>query len=139
MADTSAFQRRLARIPVRVRAEVTKHMTDAAEEVARIMRAVGPDDRTFQLERSIRVEPVPSELRVRIKAGGRATTKQVRKGASVEYDYALSQEFGTQNMPASPFFYPVWRLRRRSVRARINRAIRKAIIAEAQRQGFGNG
>jgi hypothetical protein len=139
MAETAAFKRRLARIPARVRAEVMQHMADAAEEVAGIMRRVGPGDRTFVLERSIRIEPEPAQLRVRIKAGGKDTRKAVRSGASVLYDYALAQEFGTENMPASPFFYPVWRLRRRAVRSKIQRAIRKSVISEANRQGLGNG
>lgn len=139
MVDTSAFQRRLKRIPSRVRAEVVAVMQDAAEDVAAIMRKVGPEDRTFRLERSIRVEPNAPAMKVRILAGGRATTKSVRKGASATYDYALAQEFGTQDMAANPFFYPTWRLRRRSVRTKINRAIRQAVRAEAARQGFGNG
>lgn len=139
MVDTTAFRRRLQRIPARVRAEVVAVMQDAAEEVAGIMRKVGPNDRTFALERSIRVEPYASAMKVRILAGGRLTTKSVRKGASATYDYALAQEFGTQEMAANPFFYPTWRLRRRSVRTKINRAIRKAVRAEAARQGFVDG
>jgi HK97 gp10 family phage protein len=139
MADTSAFKRRLARIPARVRADVMGVMEAAAGEVAQIMRVVGPDDRTFELERSIRVEPSPGELRVRIKAGGKRTTRAVREGSGVAYDYALAQEFGTENQAARPFFYPTWRLRRRSVRSKINRAIKRAVMDEARRQGLANG
>jgi HK97 gp10 family phage protein len=41
--------------------------------------------------------------------------------------YARFHEFGTVNMAAKPFFFPVYRARRRSVRSRITGAIRKAI------------
>lgn len=41
--------------------------------------------------------------------------------------YARWQEFGTQNMPANPFFFVVWRANRRRVRGGINRAVRKAL------------
>ncbi len=41
--------------------------------------------------------------------------------------YARFLEFGTQKMTARPFFYPVWRARRKRVRARITRAISKGI------------
>ena len=41
--------------------------------------------------------------------------------------YARWVEFGTKNMPASPFFFVVWRLHRRRVRNGINRAARKAV------------
>jgi len=41
--------------------------------------------------------------------------------------YARFQEFGTVDMTANPFFFPVWRAHRRRARTRISRAISKAI------------
>ncbi len=41
--------------------------------------------------------------------------------------YARFHEFGTVKMRASPFFFPVWRARKRRVRNRISRAVGKAI------------
>lgn len=41
--------------------------------------------------------------------------------------YARFLEFGTVKMPAHPFFYPVWRARRKRARGRISRAMSKAI------------
>ncbi len=41
--------------------------------------------------------------------------------------YAGFQEFGTKNMPANPFFYPAYRAKRGSARARVTRAVKKAV------------
>lgn len=41
--------------------------------------------------------------------------------------YAKFHEFGTVKMAARPFFYPVWRARRRRAKARVSAAMRKAI------------
>ena len=41
--------------------------------------------------------------------------------------YARWQEFGTEKMPASPFFFVVWRANRTRVRSGISRAARKAV------------
>ena len=37
------------------------------------------------------------------------------------------QEFGTKDMPDNPFFFPVWRARKRRVKSRLTRNINKAI------------
>ena len=41
--------------------------------------------------------------------------------------YARFQEFGTRKMAANPFFFPVYRARRNSMKTRIGRAMNKAI------------
>lgn len=41
--------------------------------------------------------------------------------------YARFVEFGTQKMPAQPFFFPVWRANRRRVRSKITKSLKKAI------------
>ncbi|GAA6190890.1 HK97-gp10 family putative phage morphogenesis protein [Phaeobacter sp. NW0010-22] len=41
--------------------------------------------------------------------------------------HARFQEFGTANMPANPFFFPVWRARRKRVKGQISRALSKSI------------
>ena len=139
MADTAEFRRRLLRIPEALRDDMMELIEAEAERVAEVMRRVGPEDRTFALERSIKVYQDKSALRVRIKAGGPKTTRPVRTGLDLTYDYALAQEFGTREMPANPFFYPVWRLKRRSARSRIARGMKKVIQAAARKQGFPNG
>lgn len=54
-------------------------------------------------------------LRISIYAGG-----------GDEY-YSWFVEFGTQNMPAQPFFYPIYRANKRSARSAISRAISKGV------------
>lgn len=41
--------------------------------------------------------------------------------------YARFVEFGTQNVPPHPFFYPSYRLNKKRAKGRITRAMRKAI------------
>lgn len=48
---------------------------------------------------------------------------------SAEAFYARWQEFGTQKMPANPFFFPVIRSNRRRVASGISRAVKKAVKA----------
>lgn len=136
MAQTAGFKRAIDRISLAVREAVTVQMVPIAEEIAATMRRVGPRDRSFDLERSIRVDPEPKRARVYIKAGGRLTTKAVRKGAAATYDYALAQEFGTEKMSANPFFYPVWRLKRRRARGQVTRAIKRVVKAAAAQNGL---
>ena len=59
-----------------------------------------------------------SKLRITIYAGG--------KTAGGDAFYARFQEFGTENMLASPFFYPSIRANRTKGRARLSRNVRKA-------------
>lgn len=62
-----------------------------------------------------------------VQAGGKATTKPVRDGADASYDYALANEFGTQDMSARPFFWPSYRVTKRRLKGRISRAFGKAM------------
>ena len=41
--------------------------------------------------------------------------------------HAIFQEFGTVNMPPTPFFFPAYRSKKRGAKSRITRRIRKAI------------
>lgn len=43
--------------------------------------------------------------------------------------YARFHEFGTVKMPANPFFYPVWRKKKRGFKRRMKNAVRAALIA----------
>ena len=121
-------------IPGKVRAAVSDEMEKIAQEVVRDMRRGAPKD-SGELVRSIDWTwgDVPKgtltigtvggseygSLRITIYAGG--------KNGDGDAFYARFQEFGTVKMPANPFFYPVWRARRRSIKGRITRAINKAI------------
>ena len=41
--------------------------------------------------------------------------------------YAIFQEFGTADMPPTPFFFPAYRSKKRGAKSRVTRRIRKAI------------
>lgn len=129
MADDGGlarFQRRMRAIPASVRATVMGQLPQIAEEVAEAQRLLAPENEG-RLKQSIRVEPMPEQLAVAVRAGGPTTTRPVRAGSTVTYDYALAQEFGRKGMDANPFFWPGFRMVRKRVTNKIKLAIRKAI------------
>lgn len=90
------------------------------------------DDKSGALSSTVKREAAPekSVLAQRVSAGGAATTKRVRKskkGTAPLYDYANANEYGTEDMPAQPFFWPAWRLKRRRFKSRMSRAGKKGI------------
>lgn len=68
-----------------------------------------------------------STMRIVIYAGNEKT----RVGKRNQFQLARLQEFGTQGMPANPFFFGSWRTKRKRVKDRITRSIRSAIKKEA--------
>lgn len=63
-----------------------------------------------------------NEMRITIYAGDEST----KVGERAQFQLARLQEFGTQNMPANPFFYVSYRAHKKSVKRRIRAASRKA-------------
>jgi len=129
------LRRRLKAVPVAARRALrAQNAKNAAELVATIKRFAPDAEPTGALESSIRHQDVSDSTRIsqRVEAGGKATTRPVRDGASATYDYALGQEFGTEDMPANPFFWPAWRLLRRRFKSRMTRAAKKAIAGAVQ-------
>jgi HK97 gp10 family phage protein len=125
---TEAFKRRLAKIPAVVRGAVNAaNEKNAAEWVAfaRNIAPRDPDDGT-PLHDSIRHYTSDTGGQI-VRAGGETTTKPVKAGQSGTYDYAVGQEFGTVDMPASPFFWPSYRLLKTKFNSRRRRAMNKAI------------
>lgn len=127
--------RKIAAMPAAARVEISAALEASANELVALQRAAAPRDEgdlVASVDWNWGGRGIAGELRgdarlsAVITAGGPLTTKPVRNGVDVEYDYALGQEFGTQDMPANPFFFPAYRLIKRRVRARISRAIRKA-------------
>ena len=120
------LERRLRRIPIEVRQAATQTLNRNADELVAMQKRLVPvEDGTLQ--NSIKKQRGSNELQVKVVAGGSATTRAVRNGASATYDYALAQEFGTQDMPANPFFYPSYRALRKRFKGRVTRETRKAI------------
>ena len=123
--DASDLASRLAKLPKVVRTNLEKALKSDADEWVRLARAIAPTDPEdgTPLKDSIRSEATPTGGQI-VRAGGKTTTKTTPAGT---YDYAVGQEFGTQNMPASPFFWTSYRSLRKKFTARRKRALSKAI------------
>lgn len=107
----------------------------SAEEMATLARSFVPV-KSGTLRGSIQVEPGHRPGSYRVKAGGKATTRD-------GFDYALAVEFGSsqhtnagmfkgsENPGArrQPFFWVAYRLMKKRMKARNTRAINKAIKA----------
>ncbi|CDZ43192.1 HK97 gp10 family phage protein [Neorhizobium galegae bv. officinalis] len=124
------LRRRLERIPAEVRKRAQAELMLQGREINMLQRSLAPKD-DLTLAGTIRSEALPQpEIGVVIRAGGRATTKPVReseKGNAPEYDYALAQEFGTEEMDANPFFLPAIRVKKKKARNAVRAAARRAL------------
>lgn len=96
-----------------------------ADALIETMDSVAPKGPTGNLIHSIRKVPGKTDTIVRIVAGGQLT---VREGVSSKpYDYSRADEFGTVKMPAKPFFFPTYRLRKKKIIAAMKRKITASI------------
>ena len=110
---------------------VEETLLTQASLVASEIKSVAPVDESAEtpgaLKASVRVErgkpTAKKAFVVNVKAGGVLT----RKGGGKPYDYARAQEFGTQDQPAHPFFFPIWRARKKDARAAVRKAVQKAV------------
>lgn len=127
-ASVARLRRRLARVPIEVRAAAAAQALIDGNNLVIAMKGAAPrDDGT--LADSVRLEQGKSGDRFLVKAGGPKTTKPVREGASATYDYIFASEFGTANQPARSWFFPTYRARRKKIR----RNIEQAALAAAQK------
>lgn len=127
-ASIARLRRRLAKVPLEVRAAAAAEALLQARALGQAMQRVVAVDEG-DLRASVRIEPGKYGDRFYVKAGGPKTTKRVRnsgKGNAPEYDYALAVEFGTKKMRARPFFYPTYRTNRRAMKRAIENVARKA-------------
>lgn len=123
--DTQAF---LLGLPKKLRKPIAAALKEQAERLADAQRGVASaHSKSGELVGSIRVEPGRDELEVFVRAGGAATTKEVRDGSGVPYDYALADEFGTTHQAATPFFYPVYRELHDSIVEEISDVVQRAV------------
>jgi HK97 gp10 family phage protein len=129
-----------------IRRDAIAELNLAADELVATMKMVAPLGATGNLRKSIRKGPGKRPTQVRVMAGGELTTVALRRGATYErevrigsgdtagiarkaggagvtYDYARGVEFGTQDASAHPFFFPVYRLRKKRIRSRLKRKI----------------
>lgn len=107
-----------------VREAAIKELNVQAGELAQLIESVAPKFEGH-LQHSVRVVPGKKETQVRIVAGGKLTIRP--SVSSKPYDYARADEFGTERMPAKPFFFPTYRLRKKKIISAMKRKITKAI------------
>eukprot|EP00913_Durusdinium_trenchii_P021274 g19987.t1 len=124
--DAAAIAALFKSIPEQVKRDIQPAIDQGANEMVARMKHLVPEG-DGDLQRSIGTEPGDRPLAVKVVAGGELTTRPVRDGISAVYDYALGQEYGTEEMPAQPFFWPSVNSTKKRVKRRIDRAIRKAI------------
>lgn len=129
------LKRRLKRVPEAVRKRAKADLMAGGREINMLQRSLAPkDDGT--LAGTIRTEQLPDpQIGVEIKAGGPATTKPVRnseKGNAPMYDYALGQEFGTEDMEANSFFWPAIRVKKKAVMRNVRNGVRRALKDSAK-------
>lgn len=98
---------------------------------SRIAKDTGTAESTIRAERGNN----PNKISVTIKAGGAATTKQVRKGSGGAFDYATALEWGTHHQAAQPFFFSTYNAHKRQAKEHIAAGIKGAMqkaIAEGK-------
>jgi hypothetical protein len=119
------LRKKIRRLPDATRDELVKALVASGQEINGLQKRFVPRDEG-DLADTIGMIEHPEDLKVVLVAGGPKTTRPVREGVDLEYDYAFAQEFGTQEMPANPFFFPGYRLGKKRAKSRISRAITKA-------------
>lgn len=125
------LKRKVLAIPQDVKRAMKVQNAKNAGDLVQAMKGFAPkDDGTLVASITHEDDSDATRISQRVSAGGPTTTKAIRKsgkGTAPKYDYALAQEYGTENQPANPFFWPSWRLYRRRLKARMTRATKKAI------------
>jgi HK97 gp10 family phage protein len=123
-----ALKRKLAALPRETKREIRGVLEKSATEMVVLAKGLAPvDDGNLQM--SIRQQPGRHELAVEVRAGGEMTTREVRAGSGVDYDYSIAVEFGTSDTAEQPFFWPSYRAIKRRAKNRATRAVRKAARA----------
>ncbi|WP_304272103.1 HK97-gp10 family putative phage morphogenesis protein [Brevundimonas naejangsanensis] len=127
--------KRMLAVPQEVKkaaeAELERTANMMADGMRRDVRAYAYEDGDLHGSiKVVRVDDEAGQIVYRVQAGGEGTTR--REGRR-PYDYALAVEYGTQNSPARPFFWPNYRQNRRKARAALTKVMRKAAKDLAQK------
>lgn len=102
-------------------------LSDAQREA---LQALEDSPATGDLEASCTVAPGANDLEFIVSAGGDMTTKEIRDGSGVPYDYAEAFEFGTSHQEARPFFYPTYNAMKDDIRQEIADAVSEALKSD---------
>lgn len=122
----------LKSLPDKIVAEISgalktqaERLSDAQKQALRSLEA--PPSESGNLEKSCVVVPGENDLEFFVQAGGELTTKEVRAGSGVEYDYALGFEYGTSHQAAQPFFWNTYEAMRDDMQNEIDKSVEKAL------------
>ena len=126
MADDDQVQSWLSGLPFKVKRELATVIKREADNLASEIRAAAPR-KTGTLASSVQVRRKRNDTELEVTAGGDSTTRELRAGSGVSYDYARAVEFGTVNAAAQPFFFNTYRANAEDIRERIDSAIEEAI------------
>jgi len=128
-----ALRRRWSRIPQIMQDNVRIALEKLADEIVAEMKAAAPKGETLKLVESITWTwgSAPAGAMTIGSFGGKdyGTMRITIHAGGGDALYAKFQEFGTVKMPAHPFFYPVWRKKRRGLKRRIQNAIKESMRA----------
>lgn len=119
-------------LPDRIRDELSGVVQEQAEMLSGAQRAAlqaletSPDE-TGHLEQSCVAVPGKDDSEWIVQAGGELTTKDIREGSGVNYDYTEAFEYGTSRQPARPFFWPTYQEKRDDIEKAIAAGVEKAL------------
>jgi len=122
--SVEAFRKLTVEMQRAVFNDAISELNTQADALLGVMKSAVPHGATSNLANSLRKEKGKKETVIVIRAGGESTTV----GSDGRYyDYARAVEFGTHKVPAHPFFFPSYRLMRKSMRSAMRRKITKRI------------
>lgn len=115
------LNRKFDAIPRAIREAVIPALDKSADQLVAAAKHLAPEE-SGDLKDSIRKEAGEHDLQRRILAGDNVAF------------YAVHVEHGTAEAVAQPFFFPAYRLQKKSIQSRIKRAIGKAVKEEWARR-----
>jgi HK97 gp10 family phage protein len=129
--DNSDFDAYLNNLPDKIVAELSSTIREQGEMLSaaqkQALQSLEDTEPTGGLVESCVALPTDDPLTYIVQAGGDLTTKEIREGSGINYDYAEAFEFGTSRQHAKPFFWPTYRAKRQGIVDTINQAIEKAL------------
>jgi HK97 gp10 family phage protein len=124
-ASVERFRKLTQTLQQEVHDTAVTELLNQALDLAQTIESVAPVGETGDLQHTVHVVPGKTDTVVRVVAGGVLTTRP--SVSSTPYDYARADEFGTREMPARPFFFPTYRLKKKKMISAIKRRITAAI------------
>jgi HK97 gp10 family phage protein len=123
-ASVERFRRLTEDLKKEVHDQAVSELLKQATDLAGTIEDVAPEHEGV-LKTTVKVVPGKVDTIVRIVAGGQKTVRP--SVSSKPYDYSRADEFGTVNMPAKPFFFATYRLRKKKIQAAMKRKIAASI------------